>query len=231
VLPTLPPGPGRLLLWQNLLRDYHGEMRDDGALPAAFEPSVLPDGAEVLFDLRQRGPCNGSIRVQPVVPEGVGPEGVSGIRAEVRVWQQDSGRGATSSRGKDGAFAIGALRAGFYRVEVGADVVGWIDLGTQWVDGLGVCDLGRAQLPNPGKVLLPRLPGTTACELWQRRREGDVRAGPELGDRTAAQLPAGRWLALWREEGGPLHAYEFTLTAGMTTDLAGLLTNRVLTNR
>jgi len=207
VLANLPGGPGRLLLWP----------RDAGALPVAIEPSVLPDSGEVVFDLQQRGEPKGALRVEPTVADEAGA-----VAAEARVWQRDSSRGAAMEHDQHGAFVLEHLAAGFYRVEVGAETSGWVDLGETWVDGKGLCDLGRVALPRPGRVHVARAAAEPAItlEFYLRRPDGDLRAE----DVSASQasdllLPPGAWLCLWRVEGGELHAQPFTVRPGAAVEL------------
>ncbi len=173
---NLPPGPGRLLLW-----GVHGE-----TLPIAEEPSVLPDGGEVVFDLRQRPAAAGSLRVFVNRHDGERAR-----ELEVRAWQVQTNRGAFLERREDGAFHAHGLAAGFYRLEVGALASGFRDLGQHWVDGTAMADLGSVQLATPGRLVIEgRQPDTTAqalppppplswnegeLELYVRRDDLDVR--------------------------------------------------------
>jgi hypothetical protein len=206
---NLPPGSGRLLLWN----------KDAPALPVALEPTVLPDAGEVRFDLRARGEAKASVRLRALLPDGVDQ-----AAAEVRIWQVATGRGAAVPKVKDGAFELGGLCAGFYRLEVGGEAVGWLDLGQHWIDGLGAVDLGSVRLPKPGILHLRNRAAGCPVEVWLRRDDLDVRAEFEIGERNDLTLPAGRWVVLW---GGPSarRAREFTIAAGapgeLDLDLAG----------
>lgn len=204
LLPNLPPGPMRLLLWPN----------HDAPLPAAVEAVALPDGAEVVFDLGQRGMPEGALRLCAVLPEGLEPG-----RLEARVWQQDSGRGAAMQVEADGAFALRRLAAGFYRVELAGEAIGSCDLGLQWVDGRNVTDLGRVPLPPPARLRLQYGADVDGVpEFYRRRPDADVRAEPAAAS-DVLRLPAGDWLCLWRRQGGGLGAREFALRGGAEFEL------------
>ena len=198
-LPNLPGGAGRLLLWP----------KDQPKLPVAIEPSALPDSGEILFDLGKLGEPAGGLRLRCHVPAELGP-----IHAEVRVFQQDTGRGAPMAQTKDGAFVLERLREGFYRLEVGAESVGWIDLGQQWVAGGGLTDLGTVRAAEPATLRVTSQTPGKPFELYQRRGDGDVRVAPDVGAEGELRLPAGRWLALWRDADGVLHRREFALESG-----------------
>jgi RNA polymerase sigma factor (sigma-70 family) len=183
---NLPPGPGRLLLW-----GVKGEL-----LPIAVEPSVLPDGGDVAFDLRQRPATNGSVRLFVRRHDG---EPANDL--EVRVWQRDTQRGAFLTRREDGAFHAHGITAGFYRVEVGALATGWRDLGEHWVDGAGLADLGTVQLATPAQLRIETDADLTGFELYARRADLDVRADVVTAASRELLLPPGRWLAMWLHEG------------------------------
>lgn len=207
VLPNLP-GPGRLMLWPK-----------GGKLPIAIVPAALPDAGEVMFDLGQTAEPDAELLVRVQLPDGVRQSS-----CELRVWQLDTGRGAPMRLRKDGAFLLGGLMPGFYRVELGGDAVGWTDLGQHWVDRRAVADLGVVRLQPPAALRVENLPAETPFELYHRRDLGDVRTETPLGTRREVQLPAGRWLALWRDAGGSLAAHEFLLRSGevATLDFAAL---------
>lgn len=206
VLPNLTAGGGKLLLWP----------KQGTQLPAAIESSVLADVAEVVFDLRQRGEPRGGIRLRALLPPGV-----TDVAAEARVWQNESGRGAVMELTQEGAFVLAGLAAGFYRVEIGGEAVGWRDLGQHWVDGKRVCDLGVTELPRPGRVHVTRAEGIAEPpELYARRLDGDVRAedvARGVGD--TLLLPAGQWLALWRVGKEEIAGEVFTVPTAGTVEL------------
>ncbi len=204
VLANLPAGTGHLLLWPS----------EHASLPAAVERNVQPGAGEVVFDLKKRGAPDGTLRLTPELPGDVGA-------VEVRVWQQDSGIGTTMTRDDDGAFVLGNLPAGFYRVALGAQSFGWRDLGAQWVDGEHVADLGPIELPRPGRVRLVRAGEVDGLpELYERRPACDVRAEhAEAAAKDDLVLPAGAWLCLWRTPDGVLGSREFTVRPGETTEV------------
>ena len=59
----------------------------------------------------------------------------------------------------------------------------------------------------------------TTIDLYHRRSWGDARAAEEFGDRSEAEVPAGRWLAMWRTGDGPVVHREVVIEAGKTTIL------------
>jgi Carboxypeptidase regulatory-like domain len=202
----LPEGRGRLLLLPHA----------PGVLPIAIEPCVQPD-SEVLIDLARCGAPRGSLRLEAALPAGVMP-----LAAKARVWQCDSGRGVYMVADGEGALVLERLPAGFYRVEVGAVTSGWLDLGEHWVDGRGVCDVGRVALPCPGRVHVVLASSEVAITygFYQCRPACDVRAE----DAQAAQggellLAPGEWLCLWRQAGGSLHRQRFAVQPGGEVEL------------
>ena len=183
---NLPPGPGSLLLW-----GVQGEL-----LPIANEPSVLPDSGDVHFDLRTRAATNGSMRLFVRAHDG---EPATDL--EVRVWQRDTRRGAFLTRREDGAFHAHGLAAGFYQVEIGALASGWRDLGEQWVDGIGLADLGTVQLAKPAVLRIDTTTDLAGLELYVRRADLDLRACSVTASSRELLLPPGRWLAMWLHQG------------------------------
>jgi hypothetical protein len=195
---NLPPGASRLLLW-----GVRGEK-----VPLAQEHGAWLDGGEVVFDLRQRAPARGELRVFVR-----GHDGEPAKDLEVRAWQQETGRGAFLDRREDGAFHLHGMPAGFYRVEVGSLASGTVDLGPQWVDGIGMADLGTVQLPRPGRVRIETAAKPDQLELYARRADVDVRADEIAPWTRDVLLPAGRWVALWRR-GDVVHTRELVLGGG-----------------
>jgi hypothetical protein len=183
-------------------------------LPIAEERDVPGDGGEVVFDLRQRPPARGELRLFVR-----GHDGEPGKVVEARAWQQDTGRGAFLDRREDGAYHLHGLPAGFYRIEVGALANGFTDLGPQWVDGQGLVDLGTVSLTNPGHVHVDAAADPAGLEFYMRRADVDVRADEIVPWTRDALLPPGRWIALWKRD-EVVHMREFTLTAGSESTLA-----------
>lgn len=113
------------------------------------------------------------------------------------------------------------LAPGFYRIEIGVRSCGWRDLAAQWVDGKGLADLGRIELPLPGHVRITRGSDIDGLpEFCLRRPDCDVRA--EEIDAAAVDelaMPAGEWLCLWKTKAGELHSRAFSLRSGATVDL------------
>jgi RNA polymerase sigma-70 factor (ECF subfamily) len=200
---NLAPGAARLLLW-----GAQGER-----LPIAEERNLPLDGGEITFDLRQRPPSRGELRVRVQSHDG---QAVTDC--EVRAWQHDTARGASLERRDDGGFHLHGLPAGFYRVEVGALATGFVDLGVHFVDGLGPVDLGTTTLPVPATLRIETASADAEVELYRRQPHGDVRAIDTGKGPRELQLPAGAWLALWLRD-GKLVSHEFALVAGAVTTL------------
>jgi RNA polymerase sigma factor (sigma-70 family) len=201
---NLPPGPARVLLW-----GARGER-----FPLADEP-VVPDGPEVVLDLRTRAGTNGALRVDVRGDDGERPPDAF---VEVRAWQQATGRGAALTRLGDGAFHAHGLAAGFYRVEAGALASGWRDFGTCWVDGAGVTDLGPVRLPPAARLRVVADADLDGLELCLLRDDAVVRAEAVAPWTRELQLPPGRWLALWKHADAVV-GRELALAAGAETVL------------
>jgi hypothetical protein len=200
---NLPPGPARLLLW-----GVRGE-----TFPVLSEGPVLPDSVDALLGGGAFLGAEGSLRVAVRRHDGHAAND-----AEVRAWQQTTGRGAALDRRDDGAFHAHGLPAGFYRVEVGALGSGFVDLGEQWIDGRGPTDLGTVTLPAPARLVIENDADVDDLELCACRDDVDVRADEIVPWAREVALPAGRWLALWQRHGA-LVARELELVAGAATTL------------
>jgi RNA polymerase sigma-70 factor (ECF subfamily) len=210
VLPNQPPGLATVLL----------RSKDDAVkLPVAVAGSVLPDSNELLIRY-DAAAAAGKLQLEPQLPEGV-----QDVQIEVRVWQEETGRGAAMTKAKDSpVFSLGGLAAGWYRLEVGATQLGWTDAGRQWVDGKGALDLGRFALPKPGRVHIEHgkdsVPAGDELEqqICVRRPDCDVR----VEDAQAAKgsdlvLPPGDYWLLWRDVRGARHVRAFVIRAGLET--------------
>jgi hypothetical protein len=214
VLPNLPGGAGSLLLWND---------RAEARLPAQRLDHVLPDNAPLELRVDPEV-CKGALLIEPLLPDGADRAAL-----EVRVFQEESGRGTTLSRvDESNRFVIQDLPAGWYRVELGGPGFGWADSGRQFVDGTGPVDLGRVggvgigmlrlegalpgAAPEPGSVDGPSL------EVYRRREDSDVRI-----DRVAVEadrglpLPAGGYFVFWRTADGQTAFDAFTIHAGRET--------------
>jgi hypothetical protein len=219
VLPNLPGRPGRLWLHQN-----------KNGLAAAVLPSVLPDSGPVTFDLGATAAAGSlhlripaaAARSEPPADE-IEAAHLAAQAIKVLVWQQDTQLRATLDGADDGSFACAGMPAGFYRLEGGNAETGWCDLGTHYVDGKGLLDLGTVALPEPGVLHVANVPENTTIELYHRRQHGDVRALRDLDPHGEASLPPGRWLLFWRTGDGEPHVREFELKRHATTtvDLGG----------
>ena len=121
-------------------------------------------------------------------------------------------------------FAIQSLPAGWYRVEVGATSLGWVDAGRHWVDGKSMVDLGKVGLGQPGRVRIHFADGSVPTgdkfeqQVCQRRAALDLR----VEDATTAKgedllLPAGDYWLLWRDLQGKKQLQAFHVDAGRDT--------------
>jgi len=93
-----------------------------------------------------------------------------------------------------------------------------VNLGTHWVDGAGLADLGTVQLPRPGRVRIEAATDPDVLEFVARRDELDVRADEVVPWTRDLLLPPGRWVALWRR-GTELGVREFTLAGDASVAL------------
>ena len=142
----------------------------------------------------------------------------------MRVFERDTGRGALMAPiGPGEAFVLGRLRPGFHRIEVLADTSVPLDLGEHFVDGRSRLDLGRAELPEPGIVVLRQRGGErpAALELFHDRPHGAVRAeGPFLPGGPPFPLPPGQWRCRWRpHDDAPIRERAFRVLAGETVEV------------
>lgn len=219
VLPNLPGGTGRLLLFRN---------RQSPGVPVLVSDDVLPDSGEVALRL-DPAVCSGELQLEPALPEGVDRGAV-----EARVFQEATGRGTTLRKAKDSnRFALSGLPAGWYRVELGGPGLGWIDAGRHYVDGKSVVDLGRVALPPFGmlRLVLPAAAADGAAhtddgkpvfavEIHHRRADCDVRIMDPLVARGAPlPLAPGDYFAIWQDEHGARGVVPFTVAAGREVEV------------
>jgi hypothetical protein len=188
------PGAVRCLLWPKDT-DLH--------LPVVAGTIAMPDGDAVRLQLDRDVPARARLRVQPGLPPGH-----EHTQVELRVFQEETGRGAHFLRsGQDEGFELEGLAAGFYRVELGAPALGWVTAGPVHLDGRGLWDLGRLILPRPGRARIEIPPGGSSPlgqehGFWRREAAVDVRVEAlPLGD-DAVSLPRGEYLLLWQGADG-----------------------------
>ncbi|MEO6597796.1 MAG: sigma-70 family RNA polymerase sigma factor [Planctomycetota bacterium] len=214
VLPNLPGDTGRLLLWRG---------KGQSSLPALVTGDVLPNSGEVelRFDAEL---SSGVLQLEPALPNGVDKATV-----EARIFQEDTGRGATLRKGKEGnRFSLTGLAAGWYRIELGGPGLGWLDGGRHYVDGKSLVDLGRVAMPQAGSLRLHMPDAATegantdalAVEIYHRRGDCDVRIDdPAEAGRGTVPLPAGNYFAMWRSATGGLEFEPFTVQSGREVDV------------
>ncbi|MBK8095493.1 MAG: sigma-70 family RNA polymerase sigma factor [Planctomycetes bacterium] len=208
-LPNQPGGVGTLLL----IREG-----GDSKLPVAVIGDALPDSGDLAFTF-DGATCQGQLQVEPLLPEEL-----SGASTTIRVWQEDTNRAADMDRvGETPVRQLAGLPAGWYRVQVHAAQCGMVDAGRHWVDGKSLVDLGRIQLPRPGVLRIERdaarLPAADqqVLEIWQRRADADIRAETLDARTEATRLPAGDYVALWRNDTGKRCHALFSVRAGQET--------------
>ena len=161
-LANLPSGLGRLTVVS----------ADDIEGPALLvEEGVLPGEHDFVLKLKA---TEGYMRLHLQLPKPWGEESI-----ELRAINEATGRGSVFHRDE---LELGArLAPGWYRVELGAGVLGWHDLGRQIVDAGAIVDLGTFAPPLPAgvRVLLPvtQTEGAPALDLtfYLRRPDLDVR--------------------------------------------------------
>lgn len=196
-LANLPGVPGTVMLW-----------RKDRPFPVAIAQDVLANTGDLL--LRDTG-ATGSIRIDPVLHEGVGGQ------PEVRVFSEDTGVGATIPIAEDDEpRRLRHVPAGWYRVEARHPATGTIDAGRHWVDGENECDLGQVLLPRPAIV---RLDASAASardrELYRVRPDLDVRVEVrEPAEGEPWLVEAGDYALFWKDAAGRVRFERFRAIAG-----------------
>ncbi len=211
VFANLPGGPGSVLLFPG-----DGERR----LPLAQQPALLPDTGDVLLQPKDAG---SSLRVQPIRTAGAGAP-------TVRAWQIDTGLAMRmkAPEGEGDTWTLDHLPAGFYELEAHSKDAGRKPLGRHWLDGKATVDLGRVELAKSGEIaftlppgLLPASAEQQACELYQLRRDTDVRgeASPPPLDK-AIRLPIGDWVFAFKAADGSVRFHRFSVRAGERTVIA-----------
>lgn len=210
-LPNQPGGVGTLLL----IREG-----GDSKLPVALIGDAMPDSGALTFTF-DAAVCQGRLQLEPLTPAELEHSEVT-----VRVWQDDTARGADMDRvGDTPVHQIAGLPAGWYRVQVHAAQCGMVDAGRHWVDGKSLVDLGRIQLPRPGVLRIEREAANLSpadqqeLEIWQRRPDADIRAETLDAKAAATRLPAGDYVALWRNQSGQRCHALFVVRAGQETTI------------
>jgi hypothetical protein len=206
-----PERAGRLLLWPTDL---------DLRLPVLFSDLVLPGSMPVHLRLSAQTPTRSRLRVRPVLPAGH-----ERARVELRLLQMDTGRGAFFVRtGTDEAFDLEGLASGPYRVEIGAQGLGWMSAGPVWLDGHGLQPLGALTFPLPGRVRLQVAEGAKSPlevqhTVWRRGEHTDVAVDVSAIDATRFQVPPGDYAVAWRDK-GVSRAVAFTVQSAEETAVA-----------
>jgi hypothetical protein len=206
-----PERPGRLLLWPT---------DQDLRLPVLRSDLVLPGALPVQLRLSPQAPPRSRLRVRPVLPAGH-----EHARVELRLLQIDTGRGAFFVRtGNDEAFDLEGLASGPYRVEIGAQGLGWMSVGPVWLDGHGLQPLGALMFPVPGSVHLlvadgVKSPLQVQHTIWRRGEHTDVAVEVLATDAVHFQVPPGDYALAWRDLGVP-RAVAFSVRSADETAVA-----------
>jgi len=209
VFPNLPAVPGNVYAWPV----------SSTALPVAFATHVLGDTGELV--LRHDVEAGHRIAFEPLLPEECRTAAI-----EARVWQIDTGLGVTVPRPEDGKpWELGFPPPGWYQIEVRAPGCGFVDLGRHWLDGKSDLELGRRDLPRPGRVtfvvpgdVLPENGEHLAFEITEVRRDLDVRIDTnEIPTDRPMFLPAGDYAFGYRHREGSVKFVPFTVRSGEET--------------
>src|SRR5262249_11565506 len=181
---------------------------------------VLPGAMPVQLRLSVQTPARSRLRVRPVLPAGH-----ERARVELRLLQIDTGRGAFFVRtGTDEGFDLEGLASGPYRVEIGAQGLGWMSVGPLWLDGHGLQPLGALRFPVPGSVHLlvaegAKSPLEVQHAIWRRGEHTDVAVEVVASDATHFQVPPGDYALAWRDHGVP-RAVAFMVRSAEETAVA-----------
>ncbi len=206
------PRSGRCLLWPK-----DADLR----LPVLLSDSVLPDAEGVSLRLSADPPQRSRLRVEAKLPAGC-----EAARICVRLLQIDTGRGThLESSPIAGGFRLEGLMAGPYRLELGAEGLGWVTLGPIHLDGRGLWDLGAVELPKPGSVRLSDVEGTPSpqsrkLDFRLQRQDTDILVEPQWLDATTAALPPGNYAVLWRTPDGKLRTAAIAVASGSEVALS-----------
>lgn len=206
------PRSGRCLLWPKD-QDLH--------LPVFLSDSVLPDAQGVVLKLPKEPPQRARIRLLPKLPRGR-----EHSRVCIRVLQLDSGR-ATQLEGSSiaGGFQLEGLMAGPYRIEVGAEGLGWVTLSPLHLDGRGLWNLGSIEWPAPGSLRFfdsdSAIPvRSRAIEFRLQRDDTDLLTDPFWLDADSVSLPAGNYAVIWHTGTGEKRTAAITIEAGGNHELS-----------
>ncbi len=146
---NLPAGRGRVLV----------RRAGDPPFARAVASAVQAGGAETSFALSAEQLADATVRIALVDREGAPIED-----ADVRLWQDETGRGAWLEREGDG-YALAGVPPGRYRLTVGTYLRGYRDLGAVWIaPNEAQKDLGRFALAEPGAVRVDA--HDAAWSLW-----------------------------------------------------------------
>ncbi|MEQ1633204.1 MAG: carboxypeptidase-like regulatory domain-containing protein [Planctomycetota bacterium] len=206
------PRSGRCLLWP-VDQDMH--------LPVFLSDSVLPDAQGVALRLPKEPPQRARLRVLPKLPLGR-----EHSRVCIRVLQLDSGR-ATQLQGSSiaGGFQLEGLMAGPYRIELGAEGLGWVTLSPLHLDGRGLWNLGAVEWPSPGTLRFldsdSAIPvRARAIEFRLQRDDTDLLTDPFWLGADSVSLPAGEYAVIWHTATGEQKTAAITVEVGGNHELS-----------
>ena len=171
-------------------------------LPVLYGTAAMVDAQELELSLHRDVPTRARLRVHVGVPESM-----PGARVDARVLQLETGVVARlGAVGFEDAFELQPLPPGAYRLQLGAAGAGWVDTGEVVVDGRGLWDVGRFELPRPGRVHVHYVGGAAPLSrgsfaFYRRTDDCDVRSRHRDVD-GAFELPPGPHVLVWSGPGG-----------------------------
>ena len=185
-IPNVPAGGGTLHVRKRPYPPFGGKV-----LASVGSGADLGDVVVTSEEL-----ASGNVQVELVDALGERVE-----RAEARLWQESTGRGAWMTDCEAG-YCMAEIPPGAYQLTVGSYERGFLDLGRVWVGPGGTTDLGQVVLPEPARVqwkLPPEREGARQRGLleWNLvRTDSPVRvqvARGSLGRLDSDVMPAGSY--------------------------------------
>ncbi|MFK7741452.1 MAG: carboxypeptidase regulatory-like domain-containing protein [Planctomycetota bacterium] len=212
------PGPVDCLVWP--------QQGQGTALPVHHGVSSLIDAGPVRITLHAELPMRARFRVHIGLPEQPArPADQAEAIIDARLIQHDSGRLVLlDALGFEDALVAEPLAAGGYTLEVGTAACGWVRSERVQLDGRGLWDLGRINLPKPGRIRLLAADGPDRSAGWglsfYRRTESvDIHEHAHWIDARTCSVPAGRHVVVWRD-GDRLRAHEVIVRSDELIELA-----------
>jgi hypothetical protein len=182
-------------------------------MPVIYGTAAMVDAQELELMLHRDVPTRARLRAHVGVPAAL-----QGARVDARVLQVETGVvSRLAPVGHEDAFELRLLPPGAYRLQVGATGAGWVETGDVVVDGRGLWDVGRIELPRPGRVQVRCVGGLEPLRegqfsFYRRTDDCDVLSRHRLVD-DAFELPPGEHVLVWND-GGRRRAVGFEIVAG-----------------